>query len=226
LVRAALLTLSQLSDPVFRRVAIKSVTLTVCLFTGLAVIFYFARPNVTYFGWDWLNSALDIGGSILSFALLILAFSTIATSISSIFLDEIANAVEERHYRNDPPGQSTRFLETLPTSVRFIGVALLLNILALPFYLIALFIPPLFAFIFYGLNGYLLSREYFELVSLRHQDAKSAQRLRKTNRMKIFFAGVVIALFITVPVVNLFVPILATVFMLHIFKAMQNSMPN
>jgi len=192
----------------------------------LGVTFYFARPNVTYFGWDWLNSALEIGGFLLFFALLILTFSSMATLISSIFLDEIANAVEERHYRNDTPGQSTRFLESLSTSVRFIGVTILLNILALPFYLIALFIPPLFAFIFFGLNGYLLSREYFELVSLRHQDAKSAQQLRKTNRMKIFFAGVVIALFITVPVVNLFVPILATVFMLHIFKAMQNAMPD
>ena len=226
MVRAALLTLGQLSDPVFRRVVIKSVILTVCLFTGLGVTFYFARPNVTYFGWDWLNSALDIGGFLLFFALLILTFSSMATLISSIFLDEIANAVEERHYRNDTPGQSTRFLESLSTSVRIIGVTILLNILALPFYLIALFIPPLFAFIFYCLNGYLLSREYFELVSLRHQDAKSAQRLRKTNRMKVFFAGVVIALFITVPVVNLFVPILATVFMLHIFKAMQNAMPD
>ena len=226
MVRAALLTLGQLSDPVFRRVVIKSVILTVCLFTGLGVTFYFARPNVTYFGWDWLNSALEIGGFLLFFALLILTFSSMATLISSIFLDEIANAVEERHYRNDTPGQSTRFLESLSTSVRFIGVTILLNILALPFYLIALFIPPLFAFIFFGLNGYLLSREYFELVSLRHQDAKSAQQLRKTNRMKIFFAGVVIALFITVPVVNLFVPILATVFMLHIFKAMQNAMPD
>ena len=222
MVRAALLTLGQLSDPVFRRVAIKSVTLTVCLFTGLAVIFYFARPNVTYFGWEWVNSALEIGGSLVFFAVLMLTFSTIATLISSIFLDEVANAVEKRYYQNDRPGAPKNIFAILPTSIRFVGMTLLLNILVLPFYLFALFIPPIFAFIFYGLNGYLLSREYFELVSLRHQDAKSAQQLRKTNRKKIFFAGVVIALCITVPVLNFFVPILATVFMLHIFKGLQS----
>ena len=149
-----------------------------------------------------------------------------ATLIGSVFLDDVAGAVERRHYPNDPPGQSADFAKTFANSVSFVGVTILLNILALPFYLIALFIPPLFACIFFGLNGYLLSREYFELVSFRHQDAKSAQQLRKNNRMKVFFAGVVIALLITVPVVNFFVPILATVFMLHIFKALQREMPN
>jgi uncharacterized protein involved in cysteine biosynthesis len=105
--------------------------------------------------------------------------------------------------------------------MRFIGITIMLNVLALPLYLIALLFPPLFAFVFYGLNGYLLGREYFELVSLRHQDEKAARRLRKTNRSKVFLAGIVIAFFITVPIINLVVPILATAFMLHIFKSMQ-----
>ncbi len=102
-------------------------------------------------------------------------------------------------------------------------MTILLNILVLPIYLVAIFIPPIFACIFYGLNGYLLSREYFELVSLRHQDKNMARQLRKANGLKVFLAGVIIAFLITVPIVNLFVPILATAFMLHIFKALQGS---
>ena len=191
LFRAAALTVGQIADPVFRGVVIKSVLFTLCLFTGLTVVFYMARPDVTYFEWEWLN--------------------------------DIAEAVEARHYPGEAPGQSAEFAKTFAVSTRFIAVTLVANILALPFYVIALFIPPLFACIFFGLNGYLLSREYFELVSLRHQDGKAARQLRKANGFKVFLAGVVIAFLITVPIVNLFVPILATVFMLHIFKALQGS---
>ena len=221
LVRSALLTLGQIGDPVFRGVVIKSVVLTLGLFAGLTLIFYLARPDVTYFEWEWLNSALEVGGFLVFFAILVLTFFMMATLIGGVFLDEVAGAVERRHYHNDPPGQSAHFSKTFAISVRFVGVTILLNILALPFYLIALFIPPLFACIFFGLNGYLLSREYFELVSLRHQDANVARQLRKTNGIRVFVAGVVIAFLITVPIVNLFVPILATAFMLHIFKALQ-----
>ena len=223
IVRAASLTIGQIADPVFRAVVIKSVLFTLCLFAGLTALFYMARPEVEFFEWDWLNSLVEVGGGLAFFAFLVLTFSMTATLIGGIFLDDIADAVERRHYPNEPKGKSADFSKTFSVSMRFIGITLALNFLALPFYLIALLFPPLFACIFFGLNGYLLSREYFELVSLRHQDAKSARQLRKANGLKVFLAGVLIAFLITVPIVNLFVPILATAFMLHIFKALQGS---
>ena len=224
LMRAATLTLGQISDPVFRGVVIKSVLFTLALFVALTVVFYWAVPEVKVFesGWlQWANSALEVGGSLAFFAALVLTFSATATLIGGIFLDDIAMAVEKRHYPDDEPGRSADFTKTFGVSLRFIGITLVLNVLALPFYLIALLFPPLFACIFYGLNGYLLSREYFELVSLRHKDAKAARQLRKANGLRVFSAGVVIAFLLTVPIVNLFMPILATAFMLHIFKALQ-----
>jgi CysZ protein len=224
LLRAASLTVGQISDPVFRGVLIKSVLFTLALFAGLTVLFYWLVPEVKYFESDWLqwaNSLLEAGGTLVFFAILVLTFSATATLIGGIFLDDIADAVEKRHYPGDKPGNSANFSKTIGVSLRFIGITLLLNILAIPFYLIALLFPPLFACIFYGLNGYLLSREYFELVSLRHEDVKAARQLRKANGLRVFMAGVVIAFLITIPIVNLFVPILATAFMLHIFKALQ-----
>jgi len=226
LLRAFSLTLGQIGDPVFRGVLIKSILFTLILFVGLTLVFYWAVPEVKVFESDWLqwlNGVLEAGSGLAFFALLVLTFSATATLIGGIFLDDIAEAVEKRHYAGDPKGQSADFSETFAVSMRFIGVTVLLNILALPLYLIALLFPPLFACIFYGLNGYLLSREYFELVSLRHQDAKVGRQLRKANRTKVFLAGVIIAFFITLPIVNLVVPILATAFMLHIFKALQTT---
>ena len=77
LVRSALLTFGQIGDPVFRGVVIKSVILTLCLFAGLTLIFYMARPDVTYFEWEWLNSALEVGGFLVFFAILVLTFLTV-----------------------------------------------------------------------------------------------------------------------------------------------------
>ena len=226
IIRAAALTVGQIADPVFRGVVIKSVLFTLCLFATLTAFFYWAVPEVTFFESDWLqwlNSVIEAGSALAFLAVLVLTFSATATLIGGIFLDDIAVAVENRHYPGHPPGRSADFSKTFAVSMRFIAMTVFLNILVLPIYLVALFIPPIFACIFYGLNGYLLSREYFELVSLRHQDENFARRLRKANGSKVFLAGVVIAFLITVPIVNLFVPILATAYMLHIFKTLQAS---
>ena len=226
LLRAFSLTLGQIADPVFRRVLIKSIVFTLLLFVGLTLVFYWAVPEVKVFESDWLqwlNGVIEVGSGLAFFALLVLTFFATATLIGGIFMDDIAEAVEKRHYSGDPPGHSAEFSMTFAVSLRFIGITVLLNTLALPLYLVALLFPPLFACIFYGLNGYLLGREYFELVSLRHQDAKAARQFRKANRTKVFLTGVIIAFFITLPIINLVAPILATAFMLHIFKALQTA---
>ena len=97
---------------------------------------------------------------------------------------------------------------------------LLLNLLALPLYLLLMFLPPTGLILFYCLNGYLLSREYFELVGGRHLDLAGLRKARKKNTWAIFPAGVLIALMLTVPILNLLAPLVATAAMVHIFKAL------
>ena len=103
----------------------------------------------------------------------------------------------------------------------FIAISLALNILALPLYLLLLFLPPFNLFVFYLLNGYLLGREYFEIVAVRRLDMATAKLLRRTYRGRVFMTGVVIALLLTVPLVNLITPIVATAFMLHVFEGLR-----
>ena len=85
--------------------------------------------------------------------------------------------------------------------------------------LIFLLIPPVFPFVFYAANGYLLGREYFELVALRRVQPQDAKRLRRENRREIFVSGVVVALLLTVPVVNLAAPVIGVAVMAHLFAA-------
>jgi uncharacterized protein involved in cysteine biosynthesis len=105
-------------------------------------------------------------------------------------------------------------METVVSSLKFLGVMVVLNILMLPF----LFLGPLFPFVFYAVNGYLLSREYFELVAFRRVGPAEARALRKAHQGALFVSGVVTAFLLTVPVVNLLAPIVAVAATVHLFQ--------
>src|SRR5690606_4741546 len=94
-------------------------------------------------------------------------------------------------------------------------------LLALPFYVMLIWIPFLSPVLFYGLNGYLLGREYFEAVALRRLDEGRTRVLRRARGGQVFLAGVVIAVLMTVPLVNLVAPVIATAFMVHLFEGMR-----
>ena len=93
-------------------------------------------------------------------------------------------------------------------------VILAVNIVALPFYLL----PGVNLVLFWIINGYLLGREYFELVALRHIGLEDARALRRRHKLRIFVGGVAVAGFATVPFLNLLTPLFATAFMVHISK--------
>ena len=148
---------------------------------------------------------------------LFVLFPSIATFFVCFFLDSIAEAVENRYYPADSPGRDAPLMQALGQSLRLVVVVVVLNILCLPLYLV----PGLNLFVFYALNGYLLSREYFELVSIRHMKPSEASVLRRRAGLTVFVTGVVIAFLLTVPVVNLVAPVFATAMMVHVFKQAQ-----
>jgi uncharacterized protein involved in cysteine biosynthesis len=138
----------------------------------------------------------------------------VATAFIGIFLDQIADAVEERHYPALPPARPIGLAEGILDGVKMLGVVIGVNLVALVAYLIFAPIAPL---LFWGINGILLGREYAQLVALRRSDAAGAARFRKRHRGQIFAAGVLMAVPLTIPVVNLLVPILGAATFTHLY---------
>jgi uncharacterized protein involved in cysteine biosynthesis len=160
---------------------------------------------------DWLaHLAVGIGTALLGFAV----FGAIAAMIAALFVDRVAGAVERRWYPGLPPARPSSLGEQIAGGLSFLLSALLLNLLVLPLYLIWGADVP----IFLALNGYLLGREYFELVALRRIDRRAARALWRAHRVKLVLCGAIIAAFSVVPLANLLTPVLATAFMLHIFQ--------
>lgn len=221
---------AQWSDPAFRGVFLKALAASIVVF-GLAWL-------AAWFTLDWLGTALAgwvtpeedslwgtvvelLFGAVAIAGVLVasfLLFPAVTAVILSFLLEEIALAVERRHYPELPGARKQALGEALRNALAFAGVTIALNLLLLPIYLVLLFLPPFNLFVFYGINGYLLGREYFELVAQRRLDPTQMRRLRSAYRGRLFMAGVVIAFLLTLPLVNLAIPIVATGFMLHLFE--------
>lgn len=224
----------QLSDPAFRRVLIRSVLAALVVFIAVWVAAWLGLSWVgeALSGWlaaqepggfwvevaEWVFGAAGIIGVLVASFFL---FPGVMVLAMAFLLEDVAAAVERRHYPELPPARGQPLGEAVMGALAFAAVMLLLNLLALPFYLLLLFVPPLNLFVFYLLNGYLLGREYFELVAARRFDTAGVRRLRRKYRGRVMLAGVVIAFLLTVPIVNLVTPIVATGFMLHVFERLR-----
>ncbi|MDB5393704.1 MAG: hypothetical protein JWM91_1210 [Rhodospirillales bacterium] len=206
--------IAQLTDPAIVGVLILSVSgagmFLLAAWTGVGALL----AHVTLFttGWlDWLaRIAIGVGTVFATVAL----FGAIAAVIGSLFVERVACAVERRYYPGLPPARHQMITEQLASLLSFLLAVVGLNLLALPLYLIW----GANIAIFLGLNGYLLGREYFELVALRRVDRKTMRLLWRTHRFKLLGCGVLIAGFSFVPLANLLTPVVATAFMLHIFQ--------
>ncbi len=220
--------LGQSFDPAFRRVFLRallaSVATYIVIWLGSWALFSWLGSLLdswfqTVELWEWLEASLVFlfeAGAFLSLLIASLfIFPGIMAGIMSLFLEEVARAVEGRYYPNLPAPRAQSIPEALRGGLAFAGVTLLFNVLALPFY----FIPVINILVFILLNGYLLGREYFELVGLRRLDPGHAKALRRGHRGRVLSAGAIIAFLFVIPLVNLAAPIIATAFMLHILEA-------
>jgi CysZ protein len=159
----------------------------------------------------WLLSVAASLGIIVGSVFLMPA---VTAFVASFFADQIADEVEREHYPADPPGKALPLWRAIVQGSRTALLAVLVYLIATPFLLFAGF----GALIFFLATAWLLSREYFELAAMRFRPPEEAKALRKRNATKIFIAGLFIAAFVSIPVVNLATPLFAMALMVHVYK--------
>ncbi|MEZ5669958.1 MAG: EI24 domain-containing protein [Alphaproteobacteria bacterium] len=207
------LATADLFSPPLLSILATTVLLNLALLLGLWFGIRYLLEETTFFSAGWLEWIVDTLGGLASVALLLILFPALATMILGMFLDSAASKVARRHYPWLPAGRDQPFGEMLAETVRFLAVMVVANLIALPVYL---FVPALNVVVFYALNGYLIGREYFELVAVRYLPGPEARRLRARNRIPIFLAGVLVTLGLSIPFLNLVVPLWATALMVHV----------
>jgi CysZ protein len=220
--------LAQLADPRIQRVVWLSVGLALGVLLLLGIALWVGIAQLHPVPWHWLEALIEVGSGLGIAVLLWFLFPAAVSATIGMFLEPVAAAVEARHYPALGRARSQPLGEAVAGGLKFALVAILVNLAALPIYLLLGFsvvLSPLNLFVFYGVNGYLLGREYFETVALRRLDAEQAGELRRRERWRVFLGGVLITLLLTVPLLNLIAPVIATTFMVHRFESMLRAVP-
>ncbi len=225
ILQASFAAATRLFTPGFRAVLFKSLGLTVLVLIGL----WFAIAGL--FDWlalppllsllpdvpEWANwlglFAAILAGLALALGLGLL-IAPVTAIIAGFFLDDVAEIIEREDYPQDPVGQALPMTTAAIVSAKFLVLVVLGNLLAL----VLLLVPFINIAAFFVVNGYLLGREFFEFAAMRHRSEAEAKALRRRHSGTIFLAGLVIALVLSIPIMNLATPLFAAGMMVHLHK--------
>ncbi|SMR81813.1 Uncharacterized protein involved in cysteine biosynthesis [Aliiroseovarius halocynthiae] len=214
--------LEQLSDPRFRNVLLKGLGLTIGLLVavtiGMTWLVGFLVPDTLTLPFAgevaWLDGLALWASALLMIVLSVVLMVPVAGAFTGLFLDEVADAVEAKHYPHLAPNPEQPLLAAIRESLGFFGVIVGVNLIAL---ILFFFVGPLAPILFYAVNGYLLGREYFTMAAMRRMPRADAHALRRRHNAQIWFAGCLMAVPLSVPLVNLLIPILGAASFTHMF---------
>ncbi|MDG4890279.1 sulfate transporter family protein [Mesorhizobium sp. WSM4887] len=220
---AARAAASRLFSPEFRSVFLKTLGLTLL---ALVALWFGIESLLEWLAWPWLQAFVPglpswagwlsgiIAGILLAMGMALLV-APVTAIVAGLFLDDIAEVVERTDYPGDPPGRAVPVLQSLALAIKFFGVVILGNIVAL----LLLLVPGINLAAFFIVNGYLLGREFFEFAAMRFRPEAEAKALRRKYAGTVFLAGLLIAVFLAVPLLNLLTPLFAAAMMVHLHKA-------
>lgn len=211
-----------LLNPRISWVVLASLLLTVVSLAVLWVVVAWLLTGFEIFRWGWANWIVDTFTGLAIFFAVLLVAPAVLLMITGFFLSWVVAAVERRHYPHLPPARDIPLREDIAGVLRFTGLLLLLNLLVLPLYLL---LPGVNFLISWTLNGYLAGREYYDVVAMRRLEKADRTALRRANGGRVFRTGFVIAMLMTVPVLNLVMPVVAAAYMTHTFHAIRERTP-
>src|SRR4051794_30128760 len=232
---AAVKAISQMLSPPMRSILWRSIGLALVVITVLAIglqrlLSWFAES-----GEVWAEAMLGPGFhstlNVLSWIISIAAglgvvlggiflMPAITSLVASVFVDDVADHVEREHYPAEPPGTALPLGIAIPEGVKTALLTILVYLIALPFFFVgAGFIA------FFIATAWLLGREYFELAAMRFRSPAEAKAMRRENAATVFTAGLIIAAFVSIPIVNLATPLFGMAFMVHMHKRLSGPRP-
>jgi CysZ protein len=229
MIDAAVKALSQILSPPMRAILWRSIGLALVLIVVLAVGLQRLLSWLATSGESWaeamLGPAFHTPLNVLAWVISVAAglgvvlgavflMPAITSLVASVFVDDVAEHVELEHYPAERPGMALPFGLAITEGIKTALLTILVYLVALPF----VFLAGAGFIIFFIATAWLLGREYFLLAAMRFRAPAEARAMRKDNAAIIFFAGLIIAAFVSIPVVNLATPLFAMAMMVHMHK--------
>ncbi|WP_027535570.1 sulfate transporter family protein [Bradyrhizobium sp. WSM3983] len=233
---AAVKALSQMMSPAMRSILWRSIGLALVLIVVLAIGLQRLLSWFATYGEVWLegllgpswHSSLEVLAWIISIAAgfgvvfgSVFLMPAITSLVASFFVDDVADIVEREYYPAERPGSALPFNQAILEGIKTALLTILVYLVALPL----VFLAGAGFLIFFLAAAWLLGREYFELAAMRFRSPEDAKAMRRDNAATIFTAGLFIAAFVSIPIVNLATPIFGMAFMVHMHKRLSGSRP-
>jgi uncharacterized protein involved in cysteine biosynthesis len=233
---AAIKALAQILSPPMRSILWRSIGLALVLITVLSIGLQRLLSWMASSGEGWAEAMLGPGFhtplNVLAWILSIMAgfgvvfgaillMPAITSLVASVFVDEVADQVELEHYPAERPGTALPLGLAITEGVKTALLTILVYLMALPF----VFVAGLGFIAFFIATAWLLGREYFELAAMRFRSPADAKAMRKDNAAMIFVAGLLIAAFVSIPIVNLATPLFGMALMVHLHKRLSGTRP-
>jgi CysZ protein len=236
MIDAAVKALSQILSPPMRSILWRSVGVALVLIAVVAIGLQRLLSWFATYGEGWAEATLgpsshtplDILAWIVSIAAglgivfgAVLLMPAVTSLVAGIFVDEVADRVEREYYPAEQPGKALPFTLAMIEGTKAALLTILVYLIALPFVLFA----GAGFLVFFIATAWLLGREYFELAAMRFRSPEEAKAMRRENATTIFTAGLVIAAFVSIPIVNLATPLFGMAFMVHMHKRLSGPRP-
>jgi CysZ protein len=233
---AAVKALSQILSPPMRSILWRSIGLALVLITVLAIGLQRLLSLIATYGEGWGEAMLGPGFhtplNVLAWIVSIAAglgvvlggiflMPAITSLVASVYVDEVADHVEREHYPAEHPGTALPLGVAMREGIRTALLTILVYLIALPF----VFVAGAGFIAFFIATAWLLGREYFELAAMRFRPPAEAKAMRKQNAALVFTAGLIIAAFVSIPIVNLATPLFGMAFMVHMHKRLSGPRP-
>ncbi len=223
--RALTRAVQQLGDPRLVKVLFLALAITalitgpfLAVFLVIAAILEWVLPSsvdLPWFGQVGFLGVFTVGlVSKTSWVFWTYVMSPVVVAIIGVLMERIVDAVEAKHYLNLPAVRHQTFGQMLAYGLRFLALMLGVSLAA---FVISFFSGVLAPLVFIAANGYLIGREYFEVVALRRSPIEQAQGQTQDNIALLWLAGIFLAVFLAIPVVNLLVPIVGVATFTHLY---------
>ncbi|HSZ75247.1 MAG TPA: EI24 domain-containing protein [Rhizomicrobium sp.] len=207
--------LSLVFDPAFFGIVLKAALLTLGLFAALFAGVMYGVSHLPPFHWHFLNVLLDILAPFLIGILFFYLGAPVAALFASLFLNEVAGAIEARDYPQGSKPHAVPAREAFAASFKAFVWLVVVNILLLPFHV---FLPGIADILTFLADGWFLGRQYFDLVALRHLPLAEVDAMRRRYASAIFLGGIFISLMALIPFADLIAPVFGAALMTHAFR--------
>ena len=226
--RALSIALRQFIHPQMIGLILKVILLIIGGFVGLWILALFLISSIDWgsfslFGFElvsiagWLFGLSMVGTTFASLLLSWISFPALATAMMILFADRFIDLAERLYYPQLESPRVADFGSVLMNALSFFITLVGLHIVLFPLYMVMMVFFGSGVLLYLLLNGWLIGREYYEMVAARRLERETMREERRNNRGLILIFGLLFAFMMGLPLIGFLIPVLALLVMTHLF---------